>query len=100
MGTARVTLLGEELTLKGDDDAAYLERMASELDVLLKRLAAELELTGQPTRTALLVALNLMDQLTKLKERHARLEAGTAAAASSMLTRIEHTLRMEEVPAQ
>ncbi|MEK7767986.1 MAG: cell division protein ZapA [bacterium] len=100
MGTAKVTLLGEELTLQGEEDAAYLERLASDVEGLLKRLAADLELTGQPTKTALLVAINLMDELTKLRARHARLEAGTAAAASSMLTRIEHTLRLEEIPAQ
>lgn len=96
VGTAKVRLLGEELTLSGDEDAVYLERLAAEVDSLLKRFAAELELTGQPTKTALLVAVNLMDELTKLKERHARLERSMAAAAASMLARIDHTLKLEE----
>lgn len=92
----RVRLLGEELVLKGDDDTVYLERLAAELDVRLKRMAHDGGLQSLPTRNALLVALNLMDELTKLKAEHARMERSTSEAAASMMKRIEHTLNVEE----
>jgi len=100
MGDVRVRLLGEELTLKGDGDPARLERLAAELDVMLKRMANDLNLIGQPTRTALLVSINLLDELNRLREKYASLEAGTHSAAEQMLKRIEHTLTLDrpEVP--
>jgi cell division protein ZapA (FtsZ GTPase activity inhibitor) len=100
MGTARVRLLGEELTLRGEEDAVHLERLASELDVMLKRMANDLNLTSQPTRAALLVAVNLLDELNQLKRKYALLESGTHSAAEQMLKRIEHTLTLDmpEVP--
>jgi len=102
MGDVRVRLLGEELTLKGDGDPARLERLAAELDVMLKRMANDLNLIGQPTRTALLVSINLLDELNRLREKYASLEAGTHSAAEQMLKRIEHTLTLDrpEVPSR
>lgn len=98
MSIARVRLLGEEITLSGDEDPAYLERIAGEVDALLRRISAELSTQNQPTKTALLAAINLQDELAKLKERHARLEAGTATAAVEMVRRIDHTLGQDSPP--
>ena len=92
MGIARVRLLGEEITLSGDEDPGYLERIAGEVDALLRRISAELSTQNQPTRTALLAAINLQDELAKLKERHARLESGTSTAAAEMVRRIDSTI--------
>ena len=89
--------MGEELTLSGVEDAAYLERLAAEVEVLLKRMSVELNIQSQPTKTALLVAINLHDELTKLKHKHLQLEHGTTAAAAQMVKRIEHTLNLEQV---
>jgi cell division protein ZapA (FtsZ GTPase activity inhibitor) len=101
VGTARIRLLGEDLTLKGEADAAYLERLASEMDVMLKRMSSDLNLQNQPTKAVLLVAVNLLDELTRLKEKYSSLESGTQSAASQMLKKIEHTLTLDlpEVPA-
>ena len=89
--------MGEELTLSGVEDAGYLERLAAEVEVLLKRMAAELKIQSQPTKTALLVAINLQDELTKLKHKHQQLEHGTTTAAVQMVKRIEHTLNLEPI---
>ena len=96
MAVTRVRLLGEELVLKGDEDTIHLERVAAELEVRLKRMAHEAGLQSQPTRNALLVALNLLDELTKLKAEHSRMERSTSEAAASMMKRIDHTLNVEE----
>jgi cell division protein ZapA (FtsZ GTPase activity inhibitor) len=91
---ARVRLLGEELVLTGAEPER-LERLAGELDLMLKRLAADAGLLAQPTRAALLVALNLLDELTRLRERQAAFEQSTDSAANSMMKRIDHTLETE-----
>ncbi len=95
MGVAKVRLLGEEITLRGVEESAYLERLASEVEALLKRMSADLNIQSQPTRTALLVAINLQDELNRLKEKHQDLELGTSAAAAQMVKRIEHTLSLD-----
>ena len=90
----RVRLLGEELVLTGGE-AERLERLAAELDLVCKRLATDLGLQAQPTRVAILAALNMLDELTRLRERHAAFQSSTSSAASSMMKRIEHTLEGE-----
>ena len=95
MGTVKVRLLGEDITLKGVEDAAYLERLAAQVEALLKRVAADLNIQSQTTKTALLVAINLQDELARLREKLAELELGTSTAAAQMVKRIEHTLSAE-----
>lgn len=92
---ARVKLLGEDFALKGDDPGR-LERLALDLNDRLSRLAADLNLRSQPSKTALLVALNLLDELDKSRTEYARLESGTTRAATAMVERIDATLAGEE----
>lgn len=92
MATAKINLLGEDIVLKGDGDAAYLERLAAEMEAMLKRLADDLQMKGQPTKVALLAAINLLDELTQLKAVHSRLERDTSVAVAQMVRRIEDKL--------
>jgi len=96
VNTVKVVLLGEEVTLRSEEDSAYLEKVAAELELLVKRTSAEQGLHGRPTRAALLVAINLLDELTKLREKHARLEQATSSAMTELVKRIDHTLKIEE----
>lgn len=96
--TINVRLLGAQLVLRTDGDPARIERLAAELDARLTRLVNDANLTGQPTKVALLVALGLLDDYDELKRRHAALERTVSASTSAMLGRIERTLALEEAP--
>jgi cell division protein ZapA (FtsZ GTPase activity inhibitor) len=100
MNTVKVVLLGEEVTLRGEEETAYLEKLASEVELMVKRTTSEQGLHGRPTRAALLVAMNLLDELTKLREKHARLEQATSSAMADLVKRIDHTLKIAEAPAE
>ena len=95
---ARVKLLGEDFALKGEDPTR-LERLAQDLNDRLKRIAQDLNLNAQPSKTALLVALNLLDELESLKSEHAAFQDLTRKAISAMHRKIEHTLAEEPTPA-
>ena len=73
MGTAKVTLLGEELTIKGEASQEELERLASDLEAMLRKVMSEANLRGQPTRAALLVALNLNEELAALRVKYGKI---------------------------
>ena len=96
--TVNVRLLGAQLVLRTDGDPARIERLASELDARLTRLVNDANLTGQPTKVALLVALGLLEEHDDLQRKHATLERTVSASAASMLGRIERTLALEESP--
>lgn len=96
--TINIRLLGAQLVLRTDGDPARLERLAAELDAWLTRVVTDANLTGQPTRAALLVALGLLEEHDELQRRHATLERTVANRAASMLGRLERTLALEEAP--
>ena len=52
MGTARVVLLGEEFTLKGDTDEVHLQRVATEVEALMRKIADDMDIHGQPSKVA------------------------------------------------
>ena len=93
---ARVRLLGEELVLRGED-TARLVRLAADLDTRLKQYAEAMGLRAQPTKTVMLVALNLHEELERVRGDLDRLERATAAATASMVERIDSTLEPEDL---
>ena len=96
---ARVRLFGEEIALKGDDPTR-LQRLAEDLNGRLLKLSEELNLKAQPSKAALLVALNLLDELDRVRSEFDRLAHGTDTRANAMLERIDSLLAGEEpVPA-
>jgi len=92
---ARVRLAGEEFALRGED-VERLKALAADLNGRLAKLAEELNLKSQPSKAALLVALNLLDELERVRADYERLQRGLSAAAASMLERIDSTLEPEE----
>ena len=95
MATARVTLLGEEITLTADAPQEKLERLAAELDTVLRRIMEDAGLRGQPTRVAMLAAINMMEELEDVKGELDRLKKENAALIGQMVRRIEYALKQE-----
>lgn len=64
-----VTILGGRYQLKGSDPEDYLTSLAQRLDERLTQ-AAEKYPNLPPSRVTMLVALNLLDELTKLQREY------------------------------
>jgi len=71
--THRVTvkIFGEEYVLRGDAKPAYMERLADMVDRRMNEIAKRHPRLGI-TRIAVLTAINLADELTKLEEQYQR----------------------------
>lgn len=95
VGTARVVLLGEEFTLKGETDEVHLQRVATEVEALMRRISEEMNMHGQPSKVALLAALNLMDELTQLKRKQETMEREYNTALNHLVRKIENTLKAD-----
>ncbi|EKP93976.1 cell division protein ZapA [Thermaerobacter subterraneus] len=71
--THRVTvrIFGEEYVLRGEARPAYMERLADMVDRRMNEIAKRHPRLGI-TRIAVLAAINLADELTKLEEQYQR----------------------------
>ncbi len=70
--SVRVRIGGEEHPIRGDASAEYIQKIARIVD---QRLAAVQNSNANLTRfrAAILVAINLADELEKIKEEHSEL---------------------------
>lgn len=66
-----VTIFGEEYALRGDAKPAYMERLAEMVDRRMHEIAKRQPRLGI-TRIAVLTAINLADELSKLEEQYQR----------------------------
>ena len=95
MPSVKVRLLGEEMTIQGDADPERLERLAAELDIALQKIMGEAGLRGQPTRVALLAALNYMEELDRIKGEFEKLKSEHESLIGQMVRRIDYALKQE-----
>jgi len=93
--TVRIRLLGEEMTIQGDAEPERLERLAAELEVALQKIMGEAGLRGQPTRVALLGALNYIEELDRVKAEFEKLKSEHDALIGQMVRRIDYALKQD-----
>ena len=83
------------MTIQGEAEPERLERLAAELDVTLQKIMAEAGLRGQPTRVALLGALNYMEELERVKGELEKLKSEHDALIGQMVRRIDYALKQD-----
>ncbi|WP_366922629.1 cell division protein ZapA [Metallumcola ferriviriculae] len=66
-----VKIHGQEYVVRGEETAEYIETLAARIDRMMTQIGEKSTLqTGQ---IAVLTALNLADELEKLRQKHAEL---------------------------
>ncbi|HHT26513.1 MAG TPA: cell division protein ZapA [Firmicutes bacterium] len=71
VNTAKVTICGEELVLKGQESEEYMQSIAQEVSLRMERLRAMYP-TMVRHRLAVLAAIYLADELAKLRQEYSR----------------------------
>jgi cell division protein ZapA len=66
--TTPVEIFGEEYHVRGDDENGYLQGLADLIDRKMREVAEHVK-TGDKARIAILVALNLADELFQAQNR-------------------------------
>ncbi|MBZ0110941.1 MAG: cell division protein ZapA [Thermoanaerobaculia bacterium] len=66
--STRLEIFGGVYTVRGDHDAERLEELAAKVDGDMRQIAKQLS-TVDPTRIAILAALNIADELFQCRQR-------------------------------
>ncbi len=64
-----VTIYGQEYTLRGDADSAYVEQVAALVDLKMREIAGRSDLASTG-KVAILAAVNLADELLRERQKH------------------------------
>lgn len=64
-----VTIFGREYTLKGEAESAYVEKVAALVDQRMREIAERSEMAST-AKVAILVAVNLADELLRERQKH------------------------------
>ncbi len=87
-----VTIFGQSYSLRAEEDGNYVEDLARYVDSKMRTLS-ESTATADSLRVAVLAAVNIADELFKLKERHVSGEARLETTARELLTALDESLR-------
>ena len=69
MGSIEVNILGQNYTIKGDAPEEYMQKLAAFVDLKLKEVHNSSPSIA-PLKAAILVSLNIADELHRLREEH------------------------------
>ncbi len=69
MGSIEVNILGQNYTIKGDAPEEYMKKLAAFVDLKLKEVHNSSPNIA-PLKAAILVSLNIADELHRLREEH------------------------------
>lgn len=95
-GTTRVTILDEPFAIRSEADAAYTRRVAGHVDSSLRELRGKAP-SMEPFQVAVLGAMEITDELFRVRERQAELEGEIAVRIARLAETIGETLKRTEV---
>jgi cell division protein ZapA len=87
-GSTKVEIYGQEYRISGDADPEYVAQIAKYVDTKMKEVAKGSPL-GSVSKTAILAALNIAEELFKEKDEKNRILSGIEAATSRMKEKLE-----------
>jgi cell division protein ZapA len=87
-----VTIFGQSYSLRAEEDGNYVEDLARYVDTQMRTLS-ESTATTDSLRVAVLAAVNIADELFKLREKHRSGEAQIETTARELLTALDASLR-------
>lgn len=90
-GTTTVEIYGQKYTVRSDDEAEHVERVAAYVDARMREVArASSQVTS--LRVAILAALNIADELFRERETLGKGSAAIEDRARSLADALEQTI--------
>lgn len=84
MESVQVEIFGHLYSIKGMADHEYIRELAAFVDTRMKEVQKGTG-TADPHRVAILTAMNISDELLRLRRRHDALEKSADSAANRLL---------------
>jgi cell division protein ZapA len=91
-GTTRVTILDEPFAIRSEAEADYTRRVAGHVDRSLRALREKAP-SMEPFQAAVLGAMEITDELFRLRQQQAELEGEIAARIARLAETIGETLK-------
>jgi cell division protein ZapA (FtsZ GTPase activity inhibitor) len=92
-GTTRVTILDEPFAIRSEADGEYTRRGAGHVDRSLRELRAKAP-SMEPFQAAVLGAMEITDELFRLRERIAELEGDVASRVAGLADAVGEALTL------
>ena len=87
-----VTIFGQSYSLRAEESGNYVEDLAKFVDTQMRTLS-ESSATTDALRVAVLAAVNIDDELFKLREKQLSEEALVETTARDLMTALDESLR-------
>ena len=88
----RVTIYGQEYTVKAPADASYIKNIAEFVDQKMREVQEELATPQVPAKVAILAAMNISDELFSIRQKNESLTDHVGQKLSSLIELVDEAL--------
>ena len=89
----KVTIYGQEYTIKAPADATYIKNTAEYVDEKMREVQEELSTPQVPAKVAILAAMNISDDLFAIKRNHEKSNNEVERKVSSLIEVVEEAIQ-------
>ncbi len=89
----KVTIYGQEYTIKAPADATYIKNIAEYVDEKMREVQEELSTPQVPAKVAILAAMNISDDLFAIKRNREKNNNEVERKVSSLIEVVEEAIQ-------
>jgi len=89
----KVTIYGQEYTIKAPADATYIKNIAEYVDMKMREVQDELSTPQVPAKVAILAAMNISDDLFSAKQQNDNIKNDIEGKISSLIEVIDEAIQ-------
>ena len=89
----KVTIYGQEYTIKAPADASYIKNVAEYVDGKMREVQEELATPQVPAKVSILAAMNIADELFAEKRDRDQIKGDVESKVSSLIEIVEEAIQ-------
>jgi len=89
----KVTIYGQEYTIKAPADATYIKNIAEYVDMKMREVQDEMNTPQVPAKVAILAAMNISDELFSNKRTTEKMKNEVEAKISSLIEIVDEVIQ-------
>ena len=89
----KVTIYGQEYTIKAPADASYIKNIAEYVDGKMREVQDELATPQVPAKVAILAAMNISDDLFSANQQHDKIKNDVESKISSLIEIVDEAIQ-------
>ena len=90
----KVTIYGQEYTIKAPADASYIKNIAEYVDGKMREVQEELATPQVPAKVSILAAMNIADELFAEKRDRDQIKGDVESKVSSLIEIVEEAIQL------